>query len=99
MIADGAGFHLAEGNELLPTNVRVITLPPYSPELNPNEQLWDIVKDRICNRVWEDMEELQDAINGVLKEYWSDPARVRSLLGNHFIHSEANSSYNNIIAA
>jgi len=92
VIADGAGFHLEEGNELLPKNVRIITLPPYSPELNPIEQLWDIVKDRICNRVWEDLDELQGAINRVLEEYWSNPARVRSLLGNHFVHSEANAS-------
>jgi len=99
VIADGAGFHLEEGNELLPTNVRVITLPPYSPELNPIEQLWDIVKDRICNRVWKDLEELHDAINRVLEEYWSDPVRVRSLLGNHFVHSEANASFRSIIAA
>lgn len=99
VIADGAGFHLEEGNELLPKNLRVITLPPYSPELNPIEQLWDIVKDRICNRIWGELKELQDAINRVLEEYWSNPARVRSLLGNHFVHSEANASYNSVIAA
>ncbi|XHR30628.1 MAG: hypothetical protein ACFUZC_08700 [Chthoniobacteraceae bacterium] len=78
-----AGFHLEEGNQLLPKNVRVIALAPYSSELNSKEQLWDIAKDRICSRVWDDLEELQDAINGDLKEYWSNPARIRSLLGNH----------------
>jgi hypothetical protein len=41
MVCDGAGSHTA--TELaLPGNVRILTLPPYSPELNPTEQLWDL---------------------------------------------------------
>jgi DDE superfamily endonuclease len=37
MVCDGAGSHTA--TELsLPENVRILTLPPYSPELNPTEQ-------------------------------------------------------------
>ena len=51
VIGDGAGFHHREGQdgeECLPANIHVLTLPPYSPELNPIEKLWDIVKDKIC---------------------------------------------------
>ena len=92
IIADGAGFHISDGHALLPEKVRVIPLPPYSPELNPVEKLWDIVKDRICNRVWADLETLQEAINVVLEEYWSNPTPVISLLENAFINSEANTS-------
>src|SRR6185295_1944442 len=57
VIQDGAGFHLPAGHALLPPRVEVITLPPYSPELNPIEKLWDVIKDRICNRVWPDLED------------------------------------------
>ena len=74
VIQDGAGFHHAEGALALPANVRVITLPPYSPELNPVERLWDIIKDRICNRAWEDLEELMAAINEVLGARPPNPA-------------------------
>ena len=69
MIQDGAGFHLPEGHEWLSEKVRVLTLPPYSPELNPVERLWDIVKDRICNRAWSDLPTLESALNKVLVEY------------------------------
>ncbi|HBE21989.1 MAG TPA: hypothetical protein DDW21_00710, partial [Verrucomicrobiales bacterium] len=31
--------------EPLTENIKIITLPAYSPELNPVEKLWDIVKD------------------------------------------------------
>ena len=51
VIQDGAGFHPKERAVERPANVRVITRPPYSPELNPIEKLWDVIKDRICNRV------------------------------------------------
>ena len=52
VIGDGAGFHHKKDDESLPANVRIITLPAYSPELNPVEKLWDIVKDGICNQDW-----------------------------------------------
>lgn len=99
VIQDGAGFHLSEGHERLPANVRVVTLPPYSPELNPIERLWDIVKDRICNQIWRDLEELTTAINTVLREYWTTPALVRSLIGQGWLLDQANSSIPNALAA
>jgi hypothetical protein len=45
VIADQAGFHLRPGDERVPEGVHLIALPPYSPELNPCEQLWDVIKD------------------------------------------------------
>jgi len=99
VIQDGAGFHHAEGAPQLPASVRVIHLPPYSPELNPVERLWDIVKDRICNRAWEDLEELMAAINAVIAQYWTTPAKVRSLIGDGWLLDTANVSYPNVLAA
>jgi len=55
VIQDRAGFHLQAGDARLPANVRVVPLPPYSPELNPVEKLGDWVKDAICNRLFKDL--------------------------------------------
>jgi|SRR5882724_1089998 len=99
VIQDGAGFHQAEGAAELPANVRVIRLPPYRPELNPVERLWDVVKDRICHQVWEDLDALMSAINGVLAEYWRTPARVRALIGNGWLLETANASQPSVLAA
>ncbi|NBS53337.1 MAG: hypothetical protein EBS96_12155, partial [Spartobacteria bacterium] len=44
-IADQAGFHFREGEERLREGVHIVPLPPYSPELNSCEQLWDVLKD------------------------------------------------------
>ena len=79
--------------------VRVIRLPPSSPERNPVERLWDVVKDRICNQVWADLDALMAAINGVRAEYWTPPAKVRALIGNGWLLDPANPSYPSVLAA
>lgn len=99
IIADGAGFHLPAGHPWLPDNVRVITLPPYSPELNPIEKLWDVIKDRICNRVWPEVESLRAAIDTVLKEYWEQPQKVRSLVGQGPVATQTNFSSRSVLVA
>ena len=60
MIADQAGFHLREGDARLPEGVHIVPLPPYSPELNPCEQLWDVLKDTegFSNGLFESIEKL-----------------------------------------
>jgi transposase len=40
---DQAGFHPKPDDPKLPEQVRLIPLPPYSPELNAMENLWDPV--------------------------------------------------------
>ena len=52
VIYDGAGFHHRDGATDVPDNVRIVVLPAYSPEFNPVEKLWEVVRDGICNRVF-----------------------------------------------
>jgi hypothetical protein len=52
VIRDNAGFHLRDGDERLPERVRIVPLPPYSPELNPCEQAWDVIKDEVSNQCY-----------------------------------------------
>lgn len=57
MVCDGAGSHTAT-NPSLPENVRILTLPPYSPELNPTEQLWDLIRERrFANKAYDSLDE------------------------------------------
>ncbi len=39
LVWDQAGFHLSRAR-MVPSNIRLLPLPPYSPELNPVENLW-----------------------------------------------------------
>ena len=44
LIMDGAGWH--KSKELtIPENIEIMYLPPYSPELNPVETLWQYIKN------------------------------------------------------
>jgi transposase len=61
MIWDGAGFHTAKALQV-PTNITLVQLPPYSPELNPIENLWHYLKSHFwSNRAYADYQELEDA--------------------------------------
>ena len=69
VIYDGAGFHHRDGHAGLPANVRVITLPAYSPELNPVERLWDQVRDVLANELHANLEALEQALTRALRPF------------------------------
>ena len=100
VIGDGAGFHHRDGgkgSDQLPKNIRLLTLPAYSPELNPVEKLWDMMKDVTCNTVYETLEDMEHAITDFLKSYWQEARRVFSLIGDGYLLSKLNSMSNHII--
>ena len=45
MVADGAGWHHSKGL-VIPDNMEIICLPPYTPEMNPIEQIWRELRSR-----------------------------------------------------
>lgn len=93
VIRDQAGFHLRDGDPRLPGRVRIVNLPPYSPELNPCEQLWDIVKDSIGNKTMATIEALRDAVIPALRRYWDDAAAVLQLIGRPWLMDQANATH------
>jgi transposase len=46
LVLDGAPNHLC-GTLVIPDNISLLFLPPYSPELNPKENLWDEIREKI----------------------------------------------------
>jgi hypothetical protein len=45
MVLDNAGWHVSKGLEV-PKNMRLLPLPPYSPELNPMENIWEDLREK-----------------------------------------------------
>lgn len=80
MITDGAGWH--HGKELaMPPNLRFLFLPPYSPELNPVEHLWDELREKFfCNLVFDSLDALEDHLCDALRIMGSDTDKVRSIV-------------------
>jgi Transposase and inactivated derivatives len=48
MVLDGASSHKAKELKQ-PENIRLVALPPYSPELNPQEHVWDELREKEKN--------------------------------------------------
>lgn len=59
---DGAGWHRS-GNKLkIPDNISLLLLPPYAPELNPQENIWQYLRQNyLANRVFENKNAIIDA--------------------------------------
>jgi hypothetical protein len=89
---DNAGFHPKRDDETLPENIRLLPFPPYSPELNPVERLWDIVKDHIANRVWENLDYLEEAMVTVLEPFLLNAQRVKQFLGDNWLTQAVSNS-------
>ncbi len=54
LVLDGAGWHGAAALEV-PGNITLLPLPPYSPELNPVENVWQYLRqNQLSLRVWDD---------------------------------------------
>lgn len=81
VIWDQAGFHPRSGHRLVPAGVHVLSLPPYSPELNPVEKIGAFIKDAVCNKVWQSLEAIEAAISAELEPLWKIPQRVAQLVG------------------
>ncbi|MBM9519012.1 IS630 family transposase [Desulforhopalus vacuolatus] len=90
LIVDGAGWHQEYLNL---DNVTLLKLPPYSPELNPVEQIWQWLKQKwLSNRVYDSYEHIVDAscdawnkmvaipgiINSICSRDWVSLNRVRT---------------------
>ena len=67
VVMDQAGWHKSK-ELLIPVNIELIYLPPYSPELNPVERLWQHIKDRVLkNRIFESLDTLEVALSDFIK--------------------------------
>jgi len=85
MVLDGAGWHCSQGLKL-PDNLRLHLLPPYSPELNPQEHLWDELREKCFhNRAFDSLDALEDQLLEGLRQLEMQPARVRSITGWEWI--------------
>lgn len=61
IILDNGAFHKAKAL-VIPDNVILIFLPPYSPELNPAEKIWAKFKRDFTNRLFKTMDSLKDYV-------------------------------------
>lgn len=87
MILDGAGWHKSSILKI-PANMRLVSLPPYSPELNPVEHLWDELREKAFgNVVFNSLDALEDHLEASLKAMEQDTPRIHSIVAWPWIMS------------
>jgi hypothetical protein len=79
IVVDGASSHVSK--ELaVPENIRLLRLPPYAPELNPQEHLWDELREKeFPNRVFSDLSSVRSQLENGLRRLAGDSPGLRSL--------------------
>lgn len=79
MVMDNAPCHRS-GELLVPDNITLLPLPPYSPSLNPQENIWDEMREKyFSNHTFDSMDSLeQHLVQSILKTE-GDNARLKSI--------------------
>lgn len=66
VVLDNGAFHKAK-KLVIPENIILIFLPPYSPELNPAEKIWAKLKRDFSNRLFKSLDDLDEYICASVK--------------------------------
>lgn len=85
VVIDNAGFHSTKDMEI-PNNIRLLRIPPYTPELNPCEQVWAYIKKRFKNKTYESLQDLKEW----LKEFVENMSQetIKSIVRNyHYLNA------------
>lgn len=74
---DNGAFHKAK-RLIVPSNMVLIFLPPYSPELNPAELVWKFIKAQIINKTYKTLEDISDDLCVIIQKKLTTD-RIKSL--------------------
>jgi len=81
MVLDGASSHKCKDLSI-PANIRLLPLPPYAPELNPQEHVWDELREKeFPNRVFNHLDGVIRQLERGLPRLAADSEGLRSLTG------------------
>ncbi len=85
MVMDQAGWHIAHDPEI-PKNIRLVLLPPWSPEINPAEHIRIALRDDcVGNTVFANLDAADKALSAGPRPLESDHARMQTLTGFKWI--------------
>ncbi len=83
VLVDRAGWHIAK-RLVVPGNVVLHLLPSCTPELQPVEPLWPLVREAVANRSIGRLDRLRAILRGRLAYLARNPAVVRPVVGFHW---------------
>ena len=82
---DGAGWHTDDIAQEI-ENLSIIKLPPYSPELNPIEQVWSWLRQHhLANRCFNGYDDIVDACSKAWNSFINDTKRVTQMCSRDWL--------------
>jgi transposase len=84
VLLDNGAFHKSK-NLVIPKNIILIFIPPYSPELNPSEKIWWKYKRAFTNRIYKNLDEVSNFITSQVTTITKEC--VKSICGFDYILS------------
>ena len=92
IILDNGAFHHSKAL-MIPENISLLFLPPYSPELNPAERMWRFMKDRLAMEAFKNLEEIKRRISEIVKNDITNE-RVKSICKSELYYQNYQSTFN-----
>jgi hypothetical protein len=83
LVVDNAGWHRAK-RLAVPANVRLHFLPPCTPELQPVEPFWALVREAVANDTFERLTDLRWRVVRRCQRLAADRATVKGAIGFHW---------------
>lgn len=85
LVCDGAGWHQTGERLTVPSNISLLRLPPYSPELNPIENVWEYLRaNKLSMLVWDAYDAVVQACCDAWNWLMADPFRILSITTRHW---------------
>jgi transposase len=79
MVLDGAGWHKSKTLKI-PENMKLLPFPPWSPELNPVENVWEELREKhFHNRVFSSLDDVEEQLLHGLIHLEANPHIIRSI--------------------
>ena len=91
LIIDNAAFHSTK-DVLLPENIILLPIPPYCPELNPAEKMWQWFKSKISMKIYKSLDELEEKITELIKN--TNNHKIKSITSYEYLMHNYNSIFN-----
>ena len=85
LVCDGAAWHKSKGL-IVPDNIKLLFIPPYTPEMNPIEQIWKQLRSMgFRNEVFKSLNHVLDRLCDTINELTND--MIKSITLRQWIES------------
>ena len=82
LIIDNAAFHSTKDVEL-PENIILLPIPPYCPELNPAEKMWQWFKSKVSMKIYKSLDDLENELVKLIKN--TDREKVKKITSYEYL--------------